>query len=314
LINANIKSSEWQLKTSQLEIATQVKQVYWQLAYLFSKQKLLAFQDSLYAGFLKAATLKAATGETNKLEMITARSQRLEIGNQLHQTNVDILILKRRLQTLMNTNTEIYIADTVLKRRDFVVANDSFSTSQNPSMGFMLQQVEVSGFGKKLERSRMMPEFNIGYFSQTMSGTQEVNGVPRTFGANDRFNGIQAGISIPLWFVPHNSKIKAAKINQKIAQTNAENYRKSLLGDYQALLEEYGKYSESVDYYEQQAIPEADMIIGQSTQSYKAGAMDYQDYIINLGRALQIRQNYLDALNNCNQTIINIEFITGKIF
>ena len=39
LANANIKSSEWQLKASQLEIATQVKQVYWQLAYLHSKAK-----------------------------------------------------------------------------------------------------------------------------------------------------------------------------------------------------------------------------------------------------------------------------------
>ena len=39
LANANIKSSEWQLKHAQLEIATQVKQVYWQLAYLKFKTK-----------------------------------------------------------------------------------------------------------------------------------------------------------------------------------------------------------------------------------------------------------------------------------
>ena len=42
--------------------------------------------------------------------------------------------------------------------------------------------------------------------------------------------------------------------------------------------------------------------------------MDYLDYVLNLNRALDIKQNYLDALNNYNQTIINIEFITGKIY
>ncbi len=77
LANAMIKSSEWQLKSSQLEIATLVKQVYWQLAYLYSKQRLLAYEDSLYSGFLRAADLRAKSGETNRLEMITARSQSL---------------------------------------------------------------------------------------------------------------------------------------------------------------------------------------------------------------------------------------------
>jgi cobalt-zinc-cadmium resistance protein CzcA len=74
------------------------------------------------------------------------------------------------------------------------------------------------------------------------------------------------------------------------------------------------KYSLSVDYYENQAVPEAKIIIEQATLSYKAGAMDYLDFVQTLNRAMQIRQNYLDALNNCNQTIVSLEYITGKIF
>jgi cobalt-zinc-cadmium resistance protein CzcA len=61
-------------------------------------------------------------------------------------------------------------------------------------------------------------------------------------------------------------------------------------------------------------VPEADLIIQQASRSYKAGALDYLDYVLTLHRALTIKQNYLDALNNYNQTIISIEYITGKIF
>jgi cobalt-zinc-cadmium resistance protein CzcA len=86
------------------------------------------------------------------------------------------------------------------------------------------------------------------------------------------------------------------------------------MGNYKAMLGELSKYSTSLDYYEKQAVPEADLIIEQATLSYKAGAMDYLDYILTLNRALGIRQNYLEALNNYNQTIISLEFITGKIF
>ena len=71
---------------------------------------------------------------------------------------------------------------------------------------------------------------------------------------------------------------------------------------------------QAVDYYEKQAVPEAEMIINQAALSYRAGALDYLDYVLTLNRALAIKQNYLDALNECNQTIISIEYITGKIF
>lgn len=314
LANANIKSSEWQLKASQLEIATDVKQVYWQLTYLYSKQKLLIYQDSLFSGFLRAAELRAKTGETNRLEMISARSQSLEVKNQLQQTMADVQIFRQKLQTLLNTEIALHPADTVLRRLESISIPDSLALTANPSLGYMQQQVDVSRLEKNLERSRMMPDFNVGYFSQTIKGTQEVNGVPRTFGAGDRFNGIQAGIAIPLWFAPYTAKTKAAKLKEQVASTNAEYYNKSLLGSYQSLLAENGKYNNSVVYYEKQAIPEANLIIDQATRSYKAGALDYLDYILTLNRALSIKQNYLDALNNYNQTIISIDFITGKIF
>jgi cobalt-zinc-cadmium resistance protein CzcA len=314
LAKANVKSSEWQLKTSQLETATQVKQIYWQLAYLYSKEKLQNYQDSLYSGFMKAAELRAKVGETNKLEMITARSQSMEIKNQLQQIQADKSILARQLQTLMNTKNQFIPADTVLKQIDFQQISTENSLAKNPSLGYADQQVVVSHIEKQLEVSRALPDFSVGYFSLTMKGEQEVNGVARSFGPGDRFNGIQAGIAIPLWYSPFAAKIKAAKLREQVASTDAEQYSKTLESNYQSLIDQYLKYLKSIAYYEKQAIPEAKLIISQATQSYKAGALDYLDYVISLARALTIRQNYLDELNNCNQTVINLEFLSGKTF
>jgi cobalt-zinc-cadmium resistance protein CzcA len=314
LANANIKSTELQYKASQLEIATQVKQIYWQLAYLYSKQRQLIYQDSLFTGFFRAAELRAKEGETNRLEMITARSQSMEVKNLLRQVAADIEIWNRKMQIILNTEYPVYPDDTVLNRAGNYGPENKVAIDNNPTLGYFQQQIEVTDMEKKVEISRLLPDFNIGYFSQTILGTQEVEGIPRNFGTGDRFAGLQAGISIPLWFKPYSSTIKAAKINQKIALTNADYYNKSLSGGYLSLIDENKKFASSLDYYEQQALPEADLIIQQATKSFKAGAMDYLDYILNLKRALDIKQNYLEALNSFNQTIINIEFITGKIF
>jgi len=314
LAKANVTGSEFQHNAARLELATKVKKVYWQYVYLAAKQKLLIYQDSLYAGFLRAAELRAKAGETNRLEMITARSQSLEIKNRLYQVSSDITTHSRKFAILLNSNSPVAPAEKELRRIDTAFLSGSISVEQNPTLGYVQQQVEVSQISGKLERSRMLPELNLGYFSQTIIGTQEINGEARNFGQGNRFTGVQAGIGIPLWFGPWASRSRAAKINEKIAQTEADQFSRSLSGEYQSLLDEYRKYSLSVDYYEKQAVPEADLIIDQAARSYKAGAMDYLDYVLSLNRALEIRQNYLDALNDCNLTIISIEYITGKIF
>jgi len=215
---------------------------------------------------------------------------------------------------LLNSKSVLIPSDREVRRIDFKPDYDSITVDQNPLLGYVKQQVEVSHIEKKLEQSQLWPDLNIGYFSQTIIGTQDVNGIPQTFGNNDRFNGFQAGIAVPLWFPPYTSRAKAAKVTEEIAQTNAENYTRSVYGSYQSLLDEYNKYISTVDFYENQAVPEADMIIEQATLSYKAGALDYLDYVLTLDRALAIKQNYLEAVNSYNQTIVSIEYITGKIF
>ncbi len=314
LAGANIKSSELKYKVSRLETATEVKQVYWQFVYIISKQKLLSYQDSLYSVLLKATELLASSGETNHLEMITTRSQSLEIRNQLFQATADIGIYSRKLKILLNISALPVPSDTGLHRIEFPLVKDSAAAGENPSLGYFQQQAEISRIENKLERSLMMPDLNVGYFSQTIIGTQDVNGTPRSFGNDFRFSGIQAGISVPLWFVPFTSRAKAAKINENIARSDAENYARTVSGNYLSLLDEYRKFSSAVDYYEKQAIPETDLIIDQATRSYKAGALDFLDFVHTLNSTVAMRQSYLDALNNCNQTIISIEYITGKIF
>ncbi len=309
LAGANIRNSEYQLKYTQSEIVFQVKQLYWQIAYLHSKLRLLAYQDSLYTGFLKAAILRANTGETNQLEMISARSQSMEIRNQWKQVNTDLQISRQKFTTLLNSSVPVLTGDTVL----YQIQNEiDMNILENPTLQQAQQSIEISKLERKVEISKSLPEFSVGYFSQTMQGTQDVNGVPVTFGSSNRFQGVQAGISVPLWYAPYAARNKAAGLKVKEAEANAEYLSKNLTDSFQSLLLELTKNKSNVDFYEKQVLEEADLMISQATQSYKSGAIDYLDYIQNLNRAVSIRQNYLDALNAYNQTVITIEFITGK--
>jgi cobalt-zinc-cadmium resistance protein CzcA len=314
LLNANIDGRKLQYQISRLDIATQVKQIYWQYIYLRSRQRLLMYKDSLFSKILRGSELMAKSGETNKLEMISARSQRLEVGNQLYEVRSDLGINRQKLKVLLNISYLPVPSDTILHRIDDSFISDSMSFERNPTLGYMLNQVEVKKIEKKIERNQALPGLNLGYFSQTILGTQEIGGSTRDFGPGYRFTGFQAGISVPLWFPSFTARSKAAGINESLARTDAEFFRKSLYGNYRSMVDEYRKYSSTVNYYETQAIPEAELIIKQATLSYRAGALDYLDFAIMINRAIAIKMDYLEAMNNLNQAIISIEYVYGKIF
>ena len=84
-----LASTELKKALTENELVYEVKQVFYQIAFLQSRNKLLLQQDSLYEGFLKAASLRYKTGETNLLEQVTAETQRNEVKNQLHQNDED---------------------------------------------------------------------------------------------------------------------------------------------------------------------------------------------------------------------------------
>lgn len=301
-------------RQATLRMVADVKQVFWQITYYKAKRLLLQYQDSLYSGLSRAAELRATSGETNRLEMITARSQAMEASNQLRQLNADMGIAIRRLQLLLNSSEIVSLVDTELIPIPFKPSEaDWGAISQNPLLQASQQEATIATQERKLEQSHWLPDFKIGVFSQTFKGSQDA-GSSVAAGANDRYSGVQAGISIPLWFVPQSAKSRAAKISERMAKTNAEYTEKLIASQYQSLVDEYRKYESSVSYYKNQAIPEALAIIEQSTKGYKGGAIDYLEYIQSLGRALSIRQGYLDAIYSYNQTVVELEYLMGKSF
>jgi cobalt-zinc-cadmium resistance protein CzcA len=314
LAKAGVKDSQWSLEGARLDIATQVKRLYWQYVYLQTKKQLISYQDSLYADLQKTAEIRHKTGESRQLEAMSARSQRMEARNRLVQMESDIQICTQRLQTALNAAYSFVPADTHLPLLSFSANGNASISDNNPLAAQARQRIETSQLEQKLEKSMMLPDFNIGVSSMTIKGTQEVNGTARYFGNGFRFNSVQVGVAIPLFYSSFKSKVKAAKLKEQMAIAQHADITKNLSSEYNTLLAQYGRQQGNISYYEKQAVPEAELIIKQSARSYKEGEISYAEYMMNVSRALDIKQNYIDTLNDCNQTVISLESITGKIF
>jgi hypothetical protein len=202
----------------------------------------------------------------------------MEIKTSINQVKSDILINQYKLQALINAKEPVNISDTARFKIDFTYISDSTALNNNPTLAILKQQIEISKREKQVEKLKLMPDLSIGYFNQS---NKELNN-------NDRFTGIEVGVSIPILFFSQSSKIQAYKINEKIAQNNYEYYNTTLKSELQVLFQEYLKLKASIDYYENIALQQSEMIIYHSGKSYMAGNIDYVEYVLNLDKALEI--------------------------
>jgi cobalt-zinc-cadmium resistance protein CzcA len=306
-----VASSEMKKVVTETELVYQVKQVYYQLAFVQARYSLLLQQDSIYEGFFKSASLRYKTGETNLLEKTTAETQRNEVMNQLQKSKSDIVIIQTQLKTLLNSETLPEISGTTLIEIESKELPDTSSVYSNPSLAYMRQQVEVAHSVKKVEAAKFAPDLKVGFFTQTLIDVPNLE-TGRLATGSDRFTGFQVGLAIPLWFVPHQARLKAAEFGKQTAQNNYQYHARTVQGQFQQATQQFEKNKSSLNYYHSSALPNSELILKQSQTSFKAGEIGYAEYLLGLRNAIGIKEGYLQTLNDYNQSIIYIEFLSGN--
>lgn len=311
LAKEKVNSSEQLKIIEENQLIGEVKSAYLQYVFVLEQRKLLQRQDSLYGNLDRSSLQRYKTGESTKLESVTSKAQSMQIKNRLQQNTADLKIANKQLQILLNTTDDIAVADSELLPYGLKVDLESNSVVQSPFINYLQQQLKVNEQETKVERNKMLPDIIFGYNSQTFIGAQNSNPINQAYTDSDRFSFYQVGIAIPIFPSGHHSKIKAAKINEDIAQSHLDLTKTNLQGKLQNLLQEYYKFQSTLLYYQNEALPQAKLIIDNSEKSFKSGDISYAEYLQNLTLANTIQNDYLNSLYQYNQSIIVIETLMG---
>ncbi len=311
LATETVKSSQLQLSANENSLVKAVKQTWHEIVYLLANEKLLVEQDSLYKGFVQTASARYAAGETNLLEKTTALARQGLAADALQQHRALLNSKYTYLQLLLNTSDSLQFPAVSLEAKTGSTLADTNQLHKNPLLQWWQQQQVIAQKQKQVEGALLLPDITIGYFSQTLIGTQTIGGNSIFYGSEKRFTGMQVGISIPLWFAPQTAKVRAAETQQLISQTQYKQAELELNTGYKQAVLEFTKSKTSLDYYTNTALPNAQLIMEQAQKAWKSGEIGYVEYLQSLSAAIEIKQNHLQALNNYNQAVIEIEYLLG---
>jgi cobalt-zinc-cadmium resistance protein CzcA len=293
------------------DITRQVRLAYINFQFSYEKIRILNSLDSIYRKFKERAELRQQVGETSNLEKYAAQNKFYEIQLQIKQAKIDLRTNELLLQQFLNTKETLQPADTMLIKIPLDFTFDT-TLSGHPQTAFYQQQFAVANAALQLEKSKRLPDFNVGYFHQFLIKGFDPAKINREYTPNTRIGGFQIGTTIPLFFGAQRARINAAKINTTLVQAQAQAAKSGLQTQYLTQYNEYLKQKEGLDYYETIGLKQADQIIRISQISYKLGEIGYMEYIQNLTMAFDTKLNYSEALNLYNQAIIELNYVTGK--
>ncbi|MCH5688854.1 hypothetical protein LWM68_34125 [Niabella sp. W65] len=77
------------------------------------------------------------------------------------------------------------------------------------------------------------------------------------------------------------------------------------------LLSDLRRLQIQIDFYRNTAIPQANLLITTSQRAFEAGELDYYQLSQSINNAVDVRKQYIELLNQYNQTAIELELIAG---
>ena len=284
-----------QYRLNERALTKEVYKAYYNVVYNNDLVKQYIFLDSLYGQFARAANKRYDVGETNLLEKLTAEAKQKEISILLSQTREGVAKAYTMLRQWIQADSLVMVGENGLPHLQLQKPD----LSDHPGILFYDAAQKLTESSLSLERQRLLPDLHILAFQGTNNGSE-----------SKRYNGFQAGVSVPLWFGANKSKISAAKTETMIVADESENYKIQLDSKYQGLLSDLKKFQEAVNYYETTGGKLAEELTTSASKSFQNGEIDFLQYVQLLESAKNIQITYLQNLNEYNNTVLELNYLT----
>ena len=161
----------------------------------------------------------------------------------------------------------------------------------------------------KLEKSRLLPELNFAYNNMSMQGSGADD---KLYNSSTRFQSAQIGIGIPLFYRSQKARIIASRVNQRLYENSYQAGEQLLKTEYAKAVRQYSNALRTLNYYETASLKNATLISSVANQQFANGDINYLEWVMLTNQAISIRNDYLIAVSNYNESVIRLNFYITK--
>ncbi len=271
-----------------------VAMAYNEVAYWQQLAKQYAYLDSLYTALARAANRRYEQGATNYLEKLTAASKQQGIAVEVGQTAQRIEQAYIALHRWLQSDTTYRIRSDTLVRLTLV----PHDTLNHPGIQYYEHARTLAQQQLLLEKRQLLPDLQLSLFRGTNGGE-----------GGQAYLGLETGIAVPLSLGANQARVEANRTAIAIAEAEAANYTRQLTSTYRELEVEVQRLAEQLDYYDTTGKQLAEELRFHARRAFQSGEIDFLRYAQLLDEALRIEQNFLEALFQYNQAVLEANYL-----
>ena len=273
------------------EIVAEAKRAYAYYQYARHIKQMLSEQSSLAELLSHTGDLRHQQGDITLLEKTMTAAQAASMRNKVFQAEEEFKVAAARLQWVCFSDAPLVPADTLFVRFNVNAADSRLAPEYASYFNSMVSESEAM---IKIERSRFFPELSAGY--------QRQNILP------DRgLDSWTIGASVPLIFNAQRSRVLQARIDAEISRYDAQDNIRQLNNRIEELKAELRKHDESIRFFENSALPEANALIQAAQLQLQHSETNIAEFIQSINAALDIKQAYIEIIFQYNIAALEYE-------
>lgn len=290
LAGAKAESYDRQQALARRDILLQAQLACLDLVALNQQKSLLDRRKANADRLLEDYRRRLASGAATILEVNKIELELLNVQTEYRMNEANRQAKLRELQAL-NGDIPVSFADTVYSPAPELPAygplRDEYLASDLELQNLLSEQ-EIARRTVSLSRSEWLPKFELGY--------------KHNYGEGNHYNGVVAGISIPLYENRH--KVRQAKAQRLYTELKLESATLQQDASLRALYDQLLAVRSSLDDYRRVLVPHENIRL--LDKALAGGQLSTIDYFVELTTINQSLQNYITLENQYHRLMAEI--------
>ncbi len=284
--------ANYEFQRQQDKLVREVSSAYFSLQVNIEKRKLYETIDSLYGVVVGKFQLQQESGFISRLDLLNARAKLRQVTQQLAELHVEFNTLTSHLKLLMGSDSAFTVVNAIE-----ILSLSTRTFESLPAVQQLAKTVELQQAKFRVEQTTSLPDFSLNYFIGSNSYPNARN-----------YQGFEIGVSLPLFYKSHQSKLKAARLNNHAVELQNQYQLARLRNVEQELLQLRDKAMAELNFYTQDGKLLQEELIRTATISWENGEIDFTNYVISIENALNIRLEYLENIKSLNELTLDYNY------
>ena len=284
-------------------VAAEVKQAYFDLAYIDRSLAILQKDREALEGFEKVTEIRYSVGKAAQQDVLRAQLEVTRLSQRATMLTQQRRTLEAQLNSLRNVPIDSPVGTpAAVQPSAFAYTQDQLQEAAQANYPVLKQRqtmVDQNRLSVDLARKEVRPDFSVGYLYMQRDGLPDMY-------------GITLSTSLPLFrHRKQDMAIAEAAANLESARQMQANELTVLRYQVQQDFLEVQATEQLLKLYSQGIAPQSSLTLESSITSYETGGVDFLNVISNLQAVIDAELDYHLQVSNHEKALARLEEVTG---